>query len=416
MKITDMNLICLEECFEYLQLKDILSVADTTKRLRKAAQGVYLRKYGEKTTIEYSYNQLWLCRTNKPSIKFDDLKTPLQLLRCFGHMIHDMEINFEKSNRGRVQKLLMQLNEYCAESLIKLTFIGVKKNELNILTKPFTKIQEVVTKMGFLPENGLLCKLFPKMEEFGCIAFDEKPIGNINCLTYHFPHLKRFGIIFTLKAAFMHRPMAGQMAEFLRLNPQLEKLSLHNFNVIGQRPFFDLKTFRNVIEPMENLEFLKLKGNCAYFYNSDGTEIHLKSIKRFELTGQRANTIKYPFRFDRLEFFHSNDKMKVHFYDFIERHPTITKLLIERPNVDFLRLAKAQPLLSSMVLHYNISIDDVLFLVSIFKLLEILQISPLSLHNGKTDELRARLGHEWHVSVDVFLREVEIHRVTSIRK
>lgn len=49
MKITDMNLICLEECFEYLELGWLVNVANANIRLRKAAQYVYFRKYSEMT-------------------------------------------------------------------------------------------------------------------------------------------------------------------------------------------------------------------------------------------------------------------------------------------------------------------------------------------------------------------------------
>lgn len=47
MKITDLNIICLEDIFEYLDVLNLLNVADSNKRLNFAARFVFRRKHGK---------------------------------------------------------------------------------------------------------------------------------------------------------------------------------------------------------------------------------------------------------------------------------------------------------------------------------------------------------------------------------
>lgn len=54
MKVTEMNIICLEECLEHLDLDHLLIAADSNKRMRRAAESVFKRKHSEKF-FKYGY-------------------------------------------------------------------------------------------------------------------------------------------------------------------------------------------------------------------------------------------------------------------------------------------------------------------------------------------------------------------------
>lgn len=51
MKLTDMNLDCIESCLEHLKFNDLLQVAASNKRLNRAANFIYNRKYGSKNKV-----------------------------------------------------------------------------------------------------------------------------------------------------------------------------------------------------------------------------------------------------------------------------------------------------------------------------------------------------------------------------
>lgn len=52
--INDVNIDCLEEIFKYLKLKDLLNIADSSKRLRRAASFIFSSTYQPKIKINHS--------------------------------------------------------------------------------------------------------------------------------------------------------------------------------------------------------------------------------------------------------------------------------------------------------------------------------------------------------------------------
>lgn len=77
MKFTDLNIDCLEIVLEYLELIDLLNVADSTKRLNKVAELVFARKHGKKDVnfggTQVSQNRSF--RISPFTIDIEDLKT-----------------------------------------------------------------------------------------------------------------------------------------------------------------------------------------------------------------------------------------------------------------------------------------------------------------------------------------------------
>lgn len=90
-----------------------------------------------------------------------DLSTSFQLLRCFGQFIKNVKIDCYLNYFSPV---LIHINEYCAESLVKISFQYAKEDHLKLLTRQFTKIQDVEIHNCYLTENGWFKKTFPKIE------------------------------------------------------------------------------------------------------------------------------------------------------------------------------------------------------------------------------------------------------------
>ncbi|XP_031639148.1 uncharacterized protein LOC116351208 isoform X1 [Contarinia nasturtii] len=408
MKITDMNIDCLEECFEYLEFGDLLNVAYANKKLRKAAKFFYLRKYGE-FTVSFSVFRRkpflpFKVHLNYRRIDIQELKSALQLLHCFGHLIKYVWFTSSVLN----DLLLNYLNEYCAESLVTFEFYmaNKRKNELGPLTKTFTKVQRVVFVNSYLFDSGWLERTFPNVKYFKCcIGYgsqenhneNEMAIHNISCVVGHFPELERFKFDYHVKRLL--DSTKDEMAAILRLNPQLKRLYLGaNAADTDREPFFDFETFRNLIEPMQNLEELTLSGNFVLFSNSNGNKIHLKNIKKFGHLGEKLN-LEMPFLFDQVEYFCIGSQMTEDVYDFIEKHPTIKWLSFKESSSNFnvTRLMNAIPLLTEIEVFSDISVDDVLRLVSSFKSLRKIALLKYYANKNWRKELREHLGDEWQI-------------------
>lgn len=150
---------------------------------------------------------------------------------------------------------------------------------------------------------------------------------------------------------------------------------------------------------MQNLEELALYGSFATFSNFTSDKIHLNSIKRFEHCGQK---LSYPFLFDQLEFFLMDDKVTEDVYDFIDQHQTIKTLSFinySNESINVSRLMNVIPSLTEIeIVHFKlISIDDIVNLVSSFKILNKLVIPRLRSTRERRKELLERLGDEWQI-------------------
>lgn len=409
MKITDMNLICLEECFEYLEFRDLLSVADANIRLRRAAQFVYLRKYSEQIV---NFQLQWrdyirsLKFVSRGSVLIEDLSTSFQLLRCFGQLIKYVNVH---CYFNYFRPVLTQINEYCAESLVKISFYSAKQDHLTLLTKQFTKIQEVEMFNCYLTENGWFKKTFPKIEQLNIKNNSEM---DITCLVHHYSYLEKFSFDTTIN----HLPgsIKENITAILELNPQLKELNLR-MNEVDNVHLFDIDNFWKLIETNQILEDLTLSGNFVNISNITENKIHLKSIKKFSIYGD--NRLKFPFLFDQLEFIHVNH-LTMEFFEFIDQHPNIRKLSVgstynQYSNINLSHLMKAVPLLTDITISYYklATVEDVFRLVFRFRLLKTLTLLN-SFYDLNTwhNELRTRLEKEWKISGDscnIYLNRID---------
>lgn len=195
----------------------------------------------------------------------------------------------------------------------------------------------------------------------------------IRCLVDHFPHLE----ILKFQSTMCHPQDSTkkQIAEILRLNPQLKELNFSMFKD-NNEPFFDFETFRNLIETMQNLEILTLQYFPILLLINN--KIQSKSIKRFEIRGLNVNFS--PFFFDQLqhfEFILYPKQLTVDFYDFFEQDTTIRKMSINSSgyhlkwsDIILTLLKKATPLLIDIKIDCFglVSVDHVIHIVSSFKL------------------------------------------------
>lgn len=71
------------------------------------------------------------------------LKKCLQYLRCFGPFIHGLSIDYDKSMSTRYKYVHEYVNEFCAESLVCMTFTYLPDLDIEQFRKVFAKIEDV---------------------------------------------------------------------------------------------------------------------------------------------------------------------------------------------------------------------------------------------------------------------------------
>lgn len=439
-KITDLNTYCLESIFEYLALSDLLNVCDACKHFRNAADFIFSVKYREKTVI---VNEIRVFRTRvldiKTSyIKIDDLKTSLQMLRCFGHLILRLKIyvvfptNDERAIKfgaNSVKLLVKYVGFYCFASLTSFTMKKAPVQVLNLLKRPFLKMEKVEINTWDSPRSKLDKNWFPKL--FPNIKFlkYESVFGRVTdyeCIENELKSLERLDISYSfVKCKNLFNCSKGQITNeecvadntniraSLQLNPQLRILSL---------PFIsDFNILRDISEHQQQLECLSFQYAPRDPFSCDEKLVHFKTIKKLkvcfcspnrlpELISTTGNEMqKIPLSFDSLEelTFETCYQYSDEFFDFISKHQSIVKINLRScrwprfylDDINRLKLHQALPLLKEIhIMCYTLQIDEAIAFTTSFKSLE--KFSFKLFLWDKFSELVKRLSPEWNSSLN----------------
>lgn len=370
MKLTDLDFDCLEYVLEYLELQDLLNVADSTRRLRKAAELVFGAKYSDKLVIfhkiEDSLDETF--STTDETIDIKNLKIGLKLLRCFGCKV--FKVMFEKQSSNfkmdidklsqTDRKLCNAINDYCAESLkeicirptcIRETFSLYRSHIIECFEKPFKN----VTTLDFMNYNFAeecdLNKIFPNLKQIRIRSLCESNVSFYSTNTKHFPNLKTLQILVINSeqdAVFNNESMVS----FLELNPQLKELVIADPKLSTS---LNTNFIQSAVDSLQNIENLLLNIKHITSIDDDENIIQMKNVKTFGIVLDLPIPC-LPFKFDQLRkfslFFPKGEFLSAfseEFFDFIGRHPTITELSIMNTEpldiIDWSKLSQYLPLL-----------------------------------------------------------------------
>lgn len=256
MKITDLNDDCLQIIFGFLDLRDVFSVAVSSEWLRFAAGSVFTRKFVKKSLLidihRRCQNKAIDTFNTAPTafwIKVQDMKTCLQFIRCFGTSITQVVISRQLNNKYS-EYLDQYLSEYCSNTLVDISIYDNAHFSAMSFQKPFTKLQDVFINNSDL-SNQLpsFVKWFPNLRYLQLceVRVDRRFVGA------SFPHLEHLFIEIN-----NHDPRDGfspkNVADLLRLNPQLRSLSI---NLPGYQRT-TLSTLLNIVSRDSSISELNL--------------------------------------------------------------------------------------------------------------------------------------------------------------
>lgn len=426
MKFTDLDFDCLECVLEHLELPDLLNVADTSKRLNKAAGLVFTQKHGNKIV---RFDDFTFVKSQQPpkvestQIKINNIKIGLQLLRTIGYTIrkihytqcsimYDWKEEIERYSKINF-KLFEYINNYCAEYLkgffiypaLILHFEGVivdrSVTSFQYFTRAFPNLILLILDSCIdLKENCCqLLPLFPKLHE---LQVDLSYYSFFDANTKHFPHLE------VLRMKHVTDKDTEMLLLFLKLNPQLKEFSidLGNCNL-------DLAQFQTAAGSSQ-IEYLKLDLVFTTFIN-DVT--HMKSVKNFDIRFTNAKTLPesfLPFSFQQLDTlsvrFPKPDFLATftdEFFDFIARHPKITHLTIGNvltTQLDWVKLAESMPSLVSVTLYLFIPSSKAL---DVLDKLPMLKQFQFVLIEDDYESFRRRMSKKWKVYQHGWLVELK---------
>lgn len=394
MKITDVHQFCLEHICMYLDLNDLLNLADANKYLKLATKNFFVLKYGVKSIVidqrfsnafrpNFNTNQTHTMEND--AVRIYNLKMCFQILRCFGSTISELVLDYNYHEIDKLplsyQVIINYMHEFCMESLKKLVLHPVAS--LKYFTKFFENVEKLEIGKRSLLENRLT-NVFPNVR---LLEFDDYSYTGVALV--HFPHLQH------LKMPLFDS-QKNAASSILRSNPQLKSLHIRSAG-------FDF--FQENIEHLQNIESLHIDLQPYRHPQFNGNPLYLQNIKKLEMIFMYSiysGSLKpiIPFSFDRLKEFtiggisDFNDSI----YTFLVTHPTIEKLVLRQKNLihksEFIKLQNALPFLVEIILPFSeLSINCALSLLSTFKSLKKLSF----VCSDSLDEARLICGEKWKI-------------------
>lgn len=145
--IFDLDDDCLANSFERLDLRSLFNVAVANEWLRSAACDVYRRRFGMKKVC-MNINDHFYSLTCGPyeggdEIKVHGFKKCLQFVRCLGSSIGSLGIWYKGWTNKQCQHIDEYINQYCADSLVRIEFVGKPNISVRCFEKPFVNVQKL---------------------------------------------------------------------------------------------------------------------------------------------------------------------------------------------------------------------------------------------------------------------------------
>lgn len=214
--ITSIYYDCLERILDLLDLEDLLSVAQTCKRLQIAAAANFNDRYGKIAVNLYlktflgDFNGIHLLQD---SIYVIGIEFCLPFLRCFGAKVLDLHIVY-KDSRAPYHYIDHYINQYCADTLVSLfyDYRGQKFSEASF-RKPFKSVKVVIMSISNATQLPNFVDWFPNLSQ---LKIDS--LSLLNCAPAHIPPLNSLSIGFNCDCPSKY------VEDLLHKNQQLQNI------------------------------------------------------------------------------------------------------------------------------------------------------------------------------------------------
>lgn len=400
-KLTELNLDCLESIFNRLPLEDLLNITDTSKQLQLAVRIVYRRHYARKTSsVKLNIQQTIGNKAldERPDhIRIHDMRIALQLLRIFGYFVEELEIRCNE-NIKQCDKLFRYINEYCSDHLNEINFHRAPE-AVATFQKPFSKLDTVTfTNTHLRGEITQFNKWFPRMQTLAFI--DDVRLIDSKCLEIHFV---------SLKALLLSSSIPRESIEIVfQLNAQLRYLHFYCD--------YPGKLLEMASEYLPNIELLGVlwekndNDTLEVLSNMNGNKIHFEKLRTLYLCvekkedDQEVQLPRIPITFGPITklHFYSMCYLGDEFEDFLARHSNITTMLIEGGGYRVENVLETLPFLREITFsNAKFDVAEAVRLMDIFKSLRFVgcpafknvtvknlksSINQYELHNPEKDE------------------------------
>lgn len=388
LKLDDINNDCLDSIFAYLDLEDLVNVAETSSCFIPSVHSVFSQKYRNKKCVLSSFDlgSDFIVITKSFGVQF---------FCHFGQYVSDLLVDCLSEE---VEEAILT---HCTSSLVNLDLAYLTTDCFNTISKPFQSIETLTLSHGMLSQKmSAVNTWFPNLTSLKLLNIK---LIDPTCLENQFHSLKEL-VIHNGKSTLPQSAIEGM----LHLNPQVEKLECFQKE-------YDVSLIRAISEHLPLLKVLVLWTPDDRFWSFRNQQITFESVKKFTLNSYYYRSTEsvecMPLHFGKLETLTLDgfNQYQDHLLDFVMQNKDLTKLSIV-PEIDefddlkiddFGKIVNALPKLVEFEFCADMFMEDeLLSFLNDSKMLEKVRLLFISLPLFAT-RFQAKLKSEWKNDIDI---------------
>lgn len=324
-KFKDLNEDVQLDILESLDLKDLLSVAQTNRYFALLAEYIFKRKHSHKIIKIFDSNANIGDDTldGGDIIQIQSVRNILAFLRHFGRSILHLEIVYNSNATELADSRLIneRISLHCTESLVKIGIETYNRSFFDRMTRPFKHVEDVTIRGLWKTSNNSVIHFnewFPAMHR---LHLSIVQIPNRDCINQTFSNLEHL----TVEALDFKGSTSFSDTDLIMIvkkNPQIRSLKLGRYS---------RQLLVNINDLLPNLENLEL---IHYILNNDPESTsainfeHLKTLTIYP----GYNSISNNFRFGNLVELHTDTypSVKNWWTDLLRDNQNLTGLYLNR--------------------------------------------------------------------------------------
>lgn len=389
-KLTDLNSDVLFLIFINLNLQDLIHLTKINQPLALSAVDAFQHTYrGYKIKlIKPEFNSVY---SNLPAVQesyekvfeIHGIKTFVELLEHFGHVIYGIQIN-ENLDRNQCVDMSRLINERCSESLVHLNFDGIHFSTFEYFTVPFNKLESLTLSVGRRPFNSSILtmnQLFPKLKN---LDFHFCENISYSFIEYNYTNLEHLSLMDFSNA---YKPQKA-IEDLIRKNSHIRSIKLNGY------PGSYARKIKKLLPHIESLEL--------QFIDVANTPFELEHLKQLHVrdTG--------PICYERLSFPRLESLVLPNpsrnfdgWIEFCRNHNNLSRLHITEnlPYIskELVKLTEELPSLIELKIDSDyLNLDTINRLIeSHEKLMNMELFARQFAYDVTMDNLRERYGNEW---------------------
>lgn len=327
-----------------------------------------------------------LVAVSNKQIEILNFDLSLTVLKYFGHVIRNLEVDYSSMDMDRTKKINQAINKYCSNMLIQYDLQHCNENSMEKLTGPFVNVENVsigsqLTKST--NESLPLDQLFPNIKNLYFDFLSELDESYTDCYMSHLEHLS-IGI--AKRSSEKNEP---KFENLIKRNPHIFSIALDNISS---------KFLSIVNELLPNLQDLTL-----WTFEINRRSIHFENVKTFETQiGLYSSPVNITF--SKLEELRMSLYIDGHheWIDFFRNHSNLKRLhmkeiLQNRMPLPFEELMAELPHLEEMSMRYkpNENVESIIVFLNNHK--KLVKFELIECSDADKAILRNKCEHEWSI-------------------